>query len=1720
MRPFESDLFGAVLFDPYARLALGSAVPAGEFVVTPMSRDVAGAKFSGPLLMTGDDHGNTAASATDFALGSTVTGILDTDTDEDWFRVSVEAGKNYSITETFILDSAGASGRFVDATGAELDFTFAMLSDGTNQFIYTADATGSVYFVAASLGYVGDTYSLTLSEVSDDFGATPGTAGNIAPNGAAVAGSIDFGGDTDWFRFDVGTDNTVLFTFQQPNFELQSVSIVLYDADGVKRGMANADDTETERLFADLASGVYFIAVEPFSGTGDYALSIDTVFDAEGSTRANAVAVDVAAGFGGSIDYEGDVDVFSFTLDRTAAFTFTIESGADPFRFNIRDVFGTYEGFSENGVLTLVLQAGDYTMEVVGNAAYAPTGSYTVSASESSDDVVADSSTDRTAEVNGAAVSAQIDYSGDEDWFAFSVVDGQTYSFNIDFFLLADGLELRVVDADGNPVGFVDVFTDPVTLEDFVTYTADRTADLFLVVTASGVDSFRLPLQYSFTIESETVAADDFAADTSTTGVVDLATNSIAGVFETAEDRDWFAIDIAAGEAWLVSGDASLDFRIFDANGVAVSDGMESNTDFFTETSILFNASVGGTYFIEAAPLSFSTATSYSASVSQVPGEGTQTLTIGAATDVIIYGMDDVDEFTVSLEAGVDYFVTVGSGEVTTALLDAAGETVEVFGQADRFTVAQSGEYTLSIAGDALAGLSAQFEIGVYEVPDDESDTAAAATVIGTSVDAFAHGIDDVDAFLVDLSLNPTQAYRVRVGPDSEGRGSDAVVSSIEGVNAVAGRIGQDLTLFFGDASAETGAVLLDLSGDGFYGLTFEAIEDDVAIGTTSDAALDGLISGLIQFSGDTDTYRFTVETPGAYTVSVRAVEGSIFLTGLNQQAVDQDFIEYGLSYTFVFEEPGTLDVEIGGEFLGADLSYEVTAELIPDDHGNTQAFATPIALGDTVSMTPDYRTDRDAVSFLVDEAGAIGLSFAGLTQSPDSVQVLDANGASVEVDVNFDQATFIAEAAGTYTVIYAGAEATELTARAIADDYASGTDTTGVIQSNGFVSGQFEFAGDRDAFRLSVDAGEMITLIADAPNGSLGVSRMAVLDANGSVIDETVLGSTLSFAANAAGEYFVVVDSRAAGLSITGDYTIRAISNVDDYGDGAPGTTFGDLALGGRASGALNGLPDDVIDTDAFSLSLDAGEATLLSGRTTGGVALGIGVFSSDGELLATNVDTSTGEVLTRGLSFTASSSDDYTVLVGAESADLIDTYTVTARALTQGGETDEFLVGTDGLDSVIGGGGNDTLLGDNYVVVDPDSFEGQLFRAYQAVFDRAPDRAGFDLFLGTMRLGINDQAAIIAEFVASPEFQDTYGELSNEAFVAQLYRNALGREADAGGLASFTSALDSGTLSRTDVVVEFANSQELINTSGLANAAFTLNTALNPSEGQIFRLYQAVFDRAPDEAGFSLFVGALQVGALTLEQIADEFVSSPEFQSTYGSLDTAEFVELLFSTVLPGNTDPVGRNAYANALDAGDLTRAEMVLELSQSFEFTAATTPAAIAFVRENFAGNADVIDGGTGDDVMFGGRGPDVYIYDVRDGGEDVVLDFNPETDLLVVRTDGAFFGFDALIAAATQQGTDTVFDFGAGNTLTLRLVDRSELTARAFFSEFVLSAEAPGKATQSDPVSEILDLDVPLSAPVPVEAWETPEGLDDMQLFQGWREIISLAFDDGGSDALF
>ena len=115
---------------------------------------------------------------------------------------------------------------------------------------------------------------------------------------------------------------------------------------------------------------------------------------------------------------------------------------------------------------------------------------------------------------------------------------------------------------------------------------------------------------------------------------------------------------------------------------------------------------------------------------------------------------------------------------------------------------------------------------------------------------------------------------------------------------------------------------------------------------------------------------------------------------------------------------------------------------------------------------------------------------------------------------------------------------------------------------------------------------------------------------------------------------------------------------------------------------------------------------------------------------------------------------------------------------------------------------------------------------------------------------------------------------------------------------------------------------------------------TAESSNASFLFSMYDAAFDRVPDDAGFDQYFKSLNNGTKTVPAFGDDVYASAEFQAktfngvAVASLSNADFVEFLYQTVLNRASDSSGKTTNIAFLTNGG-TRAALLLAFAQSQE-----------------------------------------------------------------------------------------------------------------------------------------------------------------------------------------
>ena len=111
--------------------------------------------------------------------------------------------------------------------------------------------------------------------------------------------------------------------------------------------------------------------------------------------------------------------------------------------------------------------------------------------------------------------------------------------------------------------------------------------------------------------------------------------------------------------------------------------------------------------------------------------------------------------------------------------------------------------------------------------------------------------------------------------------------------------------------------------------------------------------------------------------------------------------------------------------------------------------------------------------------------------------------------------------------------------------------------------------------------------------------------------------------------------------------------------------------------------------------------------------------------------------------------------------------------------------------------------------VALDIDGGAGQVYRLYQAAFDRMPEGNGFAFWINASDSGYS-LLEIAKSFAQNREYIDLYANTTNEQFITKLYEHVLDRAPEGGGFDFWVNNLTTGATNRDVVLASFSESPE----------------------------------------------------------------------------------------------------------------------------------------------------------------------------------------------------------------------------------------------------------------------------------------------------------------------
>lgn len=901
------------------------------------------------------------------------------------------------------------------------------------------------------------------------------------------------------------------------------------------------------------------------------------------------------------------------------------------------------------------------------------------------------------------------------------------------------------------------------------------------------------------------MAADDFSASTSTAGSLQLGSIS-SGTHEVWTDADWFKISLTAGISYTFEAahtfstrdtDSSVLLAIHDAAGDAAAATIRKT---WAGSIATFTPAGSGDYFVAVrGNLATVLAVDYTVRAGTLPdgdvgdtAANAGTMELGKTLTGTFEALPDIDSYNATLEAGTTYAISpvwgaAGIGGTPAALIRVLGPDGEYIisgtndgGASFAFSTTKAGTYTISAAASNSSGHTGPYTLTLNKPADDHGATlaTAGALTVGKTQDGMLEAAFDRDLYAVTLVAG--QTYWLTLANPSNRR-----------------FVGGELQL-------------IDANGT-----------------------------------------MLAKETGQVYSADP-------------------------LLISYVPQQSGTYYLQASDE-RAAIGSYQIAAAAgTPDDHGDSMASASKLEAGVVLVAKTQYGGDKDVYKIAVEAGTTYLFELKASTTANMAFLTLsgaDANGSTSNLVSYGDAAlsgylSYTASFTGDY---YITAESSKIqreiayTLKAsipAADDYASSAATTGTLLPGTRVAGVLNYRGDADWFKLSAKAGEKYALRLDGKGhgGTLGVEyNKSTLEIHygasmGSLTPMGGLeGAYYGFTATRSGDYYVAVrqtpypGTGTAADHATGSYLLTSFDVTADKA--APVLTG--LSPG---NGAVNASPTADIGI-LFNEAIRLGSGAIRLLDKDGAVVQSWTSQSHEGlTLLDKLVLLNPWDALQPGQTYTIDMpAGSILDLAGNGFPGTSQYHFTTAPVVAASTAGNDFLAGTGMGKSIDGGAGIDTVLfndnrqyylisktgqkttvtsgssnelpGDTLVgverlkfrdasiAVDIDGHGGQAYRMYQAAFNRAPDKAGLGYWMKQLDDGMG-LTAVADSFLASPEAQALYGtQQSDSDFLTSLYGNVLHRAPDTPGLAFWLGHLQSGAVTRAQLLSDFSESTENYN-------------------------------------------------------------------------------------------------------------------------------------------------------------------------------------------------------------------------------------------------------------------------------------------------------------------
>ncbi|MFL5319673.1 MAG: beta strand repeat-containing protein [Myxococcaceae bacterium] len=601
------------------------------------------------LTTANDDFGDSVSAASGITVGTAQSGGIQWSSDVDYFSFSTTASHIYKADCT----SSNSSLCYMSIYDSNQSYVTGVSGSTASSVTFAPSAAGTYYASVSGSGSTGSvgTYSLTVSDIGTDDHSNTATNATPITTTAAVAGNIQYSNDSDYFGF-TGTLNNV-YTFTCTTTASNICRMRARNASGTILATANGGLSTNTMSFKATSAGSYTVEVYGYSGyTGTYSLSMSQTADDYGDTTAQATPIAFATAVNGGIQYASDIDVFSYTSTASRIYQVLCTSSSSSMcNFVVKDPtgFSVANGYASTSTSTSfkATVGGTFTVEVSGSGS--TTGTYTLTVTETADDFGDTTATATNITAGAATANGRIDYGSDVDVFSFSGTGMHIYQFACNT-SASYVCALNLKDGSGNVIA-----SKSYSTSNSIVQTLPSTGTYYVEVYSSFSGTG------AYTYQLQDLGADDYGDTAATASPIIVGAAPTNGIIQVSTDHDFFSFTPTQNAVYRVrctSTNGSLcNLNVRNATGSSVGSAFSS-----TLSEVGFQALTTGTYTIDT--YGSSATGSYTMQViADDHGDSftaATAITLGATVNGYIDASADQDWFSVTLQAGTTYTLTMG----------------------------------------------------------------------------------------------------------------------------------------------------------------------------------------------------------------------------------------------------------------------------------------------------------------------------------------------------------------------------------------------------------------------------------------------------------------------------------------------------------------------------------------------------------------------------------------------------------------------------------------------------------------------------------------------------------------------------------------------------------------------------------------------------------------------------------------------------------------------------------------------------------------------------------------------------------------------------------------------------------------------------------------------------------------------------------------------------